>query len=64
MISFSFVAVLLALYFAPTIAAMRRRNRNTLAVFAVNLLFGWTLVAWAGALVWAVFDENEVAATK
>lgn len=44
----------LVIYFVPTIVAALRHHRNTLAIFLVNLFFGWTFIGWVGALVWAV----------
>ena len=39
-------------YFLPTF--MGRSKRNAGAIFALNLLLGWTLVGWVVALVWAM----------
>src|SRR5262245_27958644 len=38
--------------FTPTIVAYARAHHNAMAIFAFNLLFGWTGVGWAIALVW------------
>jgi hypothetical protein len=51
------VLLLLALYFLPTLLA--RHKRNGVGIFALNLLFGWTVVGWLGALVWAVTGADE-----
>ena len=48
------VACAIAFYFLPTIIARRRRHRSPEAVFVLNLLLGWTLLGWVGALVWAL----------
>ena len=47
-------AMFAALYFLPWIIAWRRNHHNTLAIFVLNLLCGWTVVGWVAALVWAV----------
>lgn len=47
------IAIVIAIYFAPAIVAWRRRHHNTLAIFVTNLVFGWTVVGWLAALVWA-----------
>ena len=39
------LAILLGLYFLPTIIAVSRHKRNAVAIGALNLLLGWTLVA-------------------
>ena len=44
----------IALYFLPTIVAVLRHHRNALAVFLVNLFFGWTGIGWIIALIWSV----------
>jgi len=42
------------LYFFPTLEAYLRRHHNLGALAALNVLAGWTLVGWVGALVWAL----------
>ena len=44
----------IALYFVPTIVAGQRSHHNMGAIVAVNLLFGWTFIGWAVALIWAL----------
>jgi uncharacterized membrane protein YqaE (UPF0057 family) len=46
------VIVLLA-YFVPSVVAFVRGHHNKWAIFALNLLLGWTLLGWIGALVWS-----------
>ena len=46
--------LLLTLYFTPTIVAIVRHHRNTLAIFLLNFFLGGTLIGWVLALVWAV----------
>jgi hypothetical protein len=49
------VMVLLALfaYFLPTVLAEARGHQNTGMIFLTNLLLGWTILGWIGALAWA-----------
>lgn len=47
------VVVALVVYLLPGIIALRRKERHALAVFAVDLLFGWTVVGWFATTVWA-----------
>jgi hypothetical protein len=49
---------LLAIYFIPTIAAYSKHKWNAGAIFALNLLLGWTLIGWVVAFVWAVTKDN------
>jgi ABC-type transport system involved in cytochrome c biogenesis permease component len=41
-------------YFVPSIIAFVRHHHNQWAIFALNLLLGWTLLGWIGALVWSL----------
>ncbi|HEY1965614.1 MAG TPA: superinfection immunity protein [Acidobacteriaceae bacterium] len=47
------IAFSLALFFLPALVAKSRKHPNRLAIFLVNLFFGWTFVGWMIALVWA-----------
>jgi hypothetical protein len=40
-------------YFMPTVMAATRGHQNTGMIFLTNLLLGWTVLGWIGALVWA-----------
>ena len=46
------ILVALLLYFVP--AYIGRRKSNSEAIFTLNLFFGWTIVGWMAAFVWAV----------
>jgi hypothetical protein len=46
----------LVVYFLPTMVGFRKRNAG--AIFALNLLLGWTLVGWVVSLVWALTKED------
>ncbi len=48
------------LYFLPTIEAALRKHGNLPALAALNLLLGWTVVGWVGALVWALARPGKV----
>ena len=49
------VAVVTSLYMLPWAIAATRGQANQWAIFAGNLLLGWTLVGWIVALLYAVF---------
>lgn len=55
LIIFTLLAV--ALYFLPTVIAGARRKRNVPAIFALNLLLGWTFLGWVASLVWSVVRD-------
>lgn len=40
-------------YFMPALVASGRRHRQRVAILVLNLLLGWTVLGWVGALVWA-----------
>jgi len=52
------VLIGIALYFVPSLIAVTRAKRNTLAIFALNLFLGWTLVGWVVSLVWALAVDH------
>lgn len=52
----SLIATLLAAlaYFIPSLIARVRHHHNTMAIITLNLLLGWTVVGWIGALIWSL----------
>jgi hypothetical protein len=46
--------VVVVLYFTPSIVATVRGHENKLAIFALNLFLGWSILGWVGALVWSL----------
>jgi hypothetical protein len=55
-----FFGLPLLLYFLPSIIALARSKRDTLAIFLLNLFLGWSVIGWIVALVWAA--KNDVPA--
>ena len=53
------LAIGFALYFLPTIIAQARGHRNWIALAALNLLAGWTVLGWIGALIWSLVRAPE-----
>src|SRR5271166_2340999 len=41
-------------YFIPGIVAVTRRHRKATFILLVNLFFGWSVLGWIFALVWAL----------
>ena len=54
---FPFFGFGFVMYFLPSILALARSKRDTLAIFLLNLFLGWTGVGWVVALVWAVKQD-------
>ena len=45
---------LLPVYVLPSILAWRKTHRTP--ILLLNLLLGWTVLGWVGALMWALVD--------
>ena len=52
------LAILLIIYFIPSVIAFSRKCPSTLAITALNLFLGWTLFGWVASLVWALRNYN------
>jgi hypothetical protein len=48
----------LCLYFLPTIIAISRSGKRRAAVFAVNLIVGWTVVGWIATAMWVAEQQS------
>ena len=53
-LGFLTIVTMIILYFVPTIVAYKRKHHNTLAIGALNLIFGYTGFGWGIAFVWAL----------
>ena len=51
MIIAAFIGIII--HFIPTIIAFKRDAASRWIIFLVNLFFGWTVVVWLVALIWA-----------
>jgi len=45
------------LYLIPAIVASSKKKQNAGAIFALNLLLGWTVIGWVVALIWALTQD-------
>ncbi len=48
------LVVALAAYLVPSVVGFARHHHNKWAILALNVLLGWTILGWVGALVWAL----------
>lgn len=48
------VLVILCLYLVPSIIAWVRGHHNKVAITALNILLGWSVIGWVAALVWSL----------
>lgn len=46
------------IYIIPTIVAYNKKHTNRLGIFLLNIFFGWTILGWIGALIWACILGN------
>ena len=53
MFFFHFFGFSFVMYFLPTIIALIKSKRDTLAIFLLNFFLGWTVIGWVVALIWA-----------
>ncbi|WP_394748437.1 superinfection immunity protein [Spongiimicrobium salis] len=51
--------VIVLFYFLPSIIALFRAKPNTIAIMALNLFLGCTLVGWVVALVWSLSANSK-----
>jgi len=58
LIGLSLWVMALGLYLLPTLVAWFQQHPQLYAIAALNLLLGWTLVGWIGALVLALNPEE------
>lgn len=56
----TFMCLMVVLYFLPAIIAHNKRDSSK--ILAINLLFGWTVIGWCIALVWACTSETQARA--
>jgi Superinfection immunity protein len=54
---FPFFGFGFVMYFLPSIVALARSKRDTLAIVLLNFFLGWTLIGWVVALVWALKSD-------
>jgi hypothetical protein len=54
---FHFFGFWFVMYFLPSIVALAKSKRDTLAIFLLNFFLGWTAIGWIIALVWAAKND-------
>jgi len=52
-----FFLMFVLIYFLPTLIAIGKKYVS--GIFTLNLLLGWTILGWIGALIWAVSSPNK-----
>lgn len=59
--AFVTLALVVALYFIPTIVAAIRGHQNRVSIMLLNLFLGWTGLGWLAALIWSASAINKLA---
>jgi hypothetical protein len=59
---FHFFGFWFVMYFLPSIIALIKSKRDTLAIFLLNLFLGWSVIGWVVALIWAAKQDVPAAA--
>ena len=49
----------LIIYFIPSIIAALRGHGSVMAIVAVNLLFGWSVIGWLWSFIWSLTSTNK-----
>ena len=52
------ICFLLCLYFLPALIAWYYNDKNTIWIFVLTLITGWTSLGWILALLWAVLERD------
>jgi hypothetical protein len=54
------VAILIALviFFLPTVIAFAKNRKYRWVVLFVNVVAGFTLIGWFGALIWSIAEDT------
>ena len=48
----------LVLYFLPALIAWYNNDKNTIWIFVLTLITGWTSLGWILALFWAILERD------
>ena len=58
-----YLAIVLCAYFLPALIATIKGRPNKGAIWALNILGGWTVVGWVVSFIWALTSGRPAAAT-
>ena len=57
MIGLFFLSILVLIYFLPSTIANGRGHPRRETITFINIFFGWTVIGWLVALIWAQRDS-------
>jgi hypothetical protein len=52
--------LILTFYFLPSVIASSRKTGHQGMIFFINAVFGWTVLGWVAALIWAVVEKPDL----
>lgn len=53
------IVVLQFIYYIPAIIAMSKKRPDTLKIFIINLIVGWTFLGWVIVFVWVLITNSK-----
>ena len=56
--------VTVVLYCLPIIVALSRQHPSVGGITVVDLLLGWTVIGWIGALAWACSGTKQIVVVR
>jgi hypothetical protein len=56
-LTFAILFLIVVFYLLPCVIASTRKTGHQGAIFFINMLFGWTILGWVAALIWAVVEK-------
>lgn len=57
-LALALILIGIVVYIVPSIVASQRNHVNAGMVVLLDLLLGWTVVGWLGALVWSIGGDS------
>jgi len=52
------MALLIYIYFVPSIIAVKRNHKNHMPIILLNIFLGWLMIPWVIALCWSVTAQD------
>jgi hypothetical protein len=63
-LSVAILFLIVVFYLLPCVIASTRKTGHQGAIFFVNMIFGWTVLGWIAALIWAVVEKPGLATSE
>jgi hypothetical protein len=52
------LGVLFVIFFLPTVIAFGKGHKYSWIILFINVVFGFTLIGWFGALIWSIAGDG------